>query len=460
MPTELRIEAALRLIPHRDVDAAVERSARRATAARAKAIGAARDEWVSPRIVLAVSGGRDSMVLLDAFVRCAPHAIAAVATFDHCTGDHATAATELVADACAMTGLRVYTAKARGTLRSEAALREARWQFLREVAAAQDGVIATAHTRDDNVETILMRELRGAGARGLAALYAPSTVLRPFLSVSRCSVARYAAAHGVRWIEDPSNESRAYLRNRVRHDILPAMRAVRPSLDAELLDVARRAAVIRRAFDRVAKRLALEGGDGSLSVAAAPLADYDAEALRALWPAIAARAGIVLDARGTAGLARFTTRSAPGARMQLSGGIDVLRRHDAIVLRTARAEVAGAAPLAEVLQWGHWRFTLQRGAPIGRASGTAWSAVLPAAGRLLVREWLPGDRMHGAGDAAPRRVKRFLRDAGLVGPERIGWPVVVSGEEVVWIPGVRRSDAATARSGRPEAVYVCERTES
>ena len=89
-----------------------------------------------------------------------------------------------------------------------------------------------------------------------------------------------------------------------------------------------------------------------------------------------------------------------------------------------------------------------------------WSAGFLTSSRLTVRQWRDGDRMRATGDAAPRRVKRFLRDAGLTGPERAGWPVVVCGEEVVWIPGVRRSDAATVRSGRPEAVYVCERTES
>ncbi|MBC8027926.1 MAG: hypothetical protein H7Y89_18195, partial [Steroidobacteraceae bacterium] len=57
----------------------------------------------------------------------------------------------------------------------------------------------------------------------------------------------------------------------------------------------------------------------------------------------------------------------------------------------------------------------------------------------------------------PRRVKRFLRDAGLAGPDRQGWPVVLAGDEIVWIPGVRRSDAATVRPGRPGALYVCDR---
>jgi tRNA(Ile)-lysidine synthase len=418
------------------------------------------DDRVAERIVLAVSGGRDSMVLLDAIVRRAPQLLSAVATFDHGTGDHATTAVDHVVRACTALGVRVYADRAREKLTSEATLRSARWRFLRGVADAEGAVIATAHTRDDNVETILMRVLRGTGARGLAALYAPSAVLRPLLDVSREEVARYALAHEVEWVEDPSNDSRAFFRNRIRHEILPALVRARPPLAHELLDIARRAAELRRAFDRVATSLVAEENDGSVSVAAAALGDYDPETLRALWPALAARGGIVLDARGTAGLAAFTRRSMPGARMQLSGGIDVLRRRDAIVLRRSTALTLDEAPLHEGLRWGRWRFSVHRGGSAERPSANGWSAVLPATEQLLVREWRAGDRMHGAGDAAPRRVKRFLRDAGLVGPERIGWPVVVCGEEVVWIPGVRRSDAATVRSGRPEAVYVCERTES
>jgi tRNA(Ile)-lysidine synthase len=62
---------------------------------------------------------------------------------------------------------------------------------------------------------------------------------------------------------------------------------------------------------------------------------------------------------------------------------------------------------------------------------------------------------HGA--AAPRRVKGLLRDAGIDAASRAGWPVVLAGDEIVWIPGVRRSSAATVRSGRPVVLYQCER---
>ena len=416
------------------------------------------------RFVLAVSGGRDSMCMLHAFARVAPHAVAAVATFDHGTGPHAAQALQLVADACGELGLRCVSAVATTVATTEAAWRDARWRFLRAVARRERATIATAHTRDDNLETILIRVLRGSGARGLAALFADGDVVRPFLGLSRDDVAAAARADGVQWIEDPSNASRAHLRNRVRHDLLPALSRARPSIADELLDINRRAAIIRLWLDSHAETLVASGGsDGSLSVATAPLADYDPEVLRALWPAIAAQGGVVLDRRGTDGLARFTKESATGDRMQLSGGIEVLRQRDAIVL--GRSPIASPAPaeLGPRLTWGRWRFAETSGSPPnGRvnALNDCWSASFATANRLTVRQWRDGDRMQGAGDVAPRRVKRFLRDAGLAGPERTGWPVVVRGEEVVWIPGVRRSDAATVRSGRPEAVYVCERTES
>jgi tRNA(Ile)-lysidine synthase len=430
-----------------------------ARAALADAVRAAADGSQPRRLVLAVSGGRDSMAMLHAFSAFARQSIAAVATMDHGTGAHAAAATRAVAEWCAAREIPFTSTRLEASPASEAAWRDARWRFLRAVAAEREALVATAHTRDDNVETILMRELRGSGARGLAALYASGDVVRPLLDLSRDDVARYAEAEAIRWTEDPSNDSRAYLRNRIRHEILPALLAVRPTLGDELLDIARRAAEVRRAIDDVARTFVGIGEDRSLSVATAPLGDYDQEALCVLWPAIAARGGIILDRRGTAGLARFTKGAAAGDRMQLSGAIEVVRLSERIVLRYTQPAVPDPAPLAGPLAWGRWRFVAGDPAMDHARCADPWSARLPLDVPLIVRAWREGDRMHGAGDAAPRRVKRFLSDAGVAGTERRGWPVVVCGEDVVWIPGVRRSDAATDRSGRPEAVYVSERTE-
>lgn len=408
-----------------------------------------------PRLLLAVSGGRDSMVMLDAFLAVAPRAIAGVASFDHGTGAPATRAVGQVRALCRARGIPIRSARASTTARSEAAWRAARWSFLRHVARELRVPVATAHTRDDQVETVLMRVLRGAGARGLAGLAAPGPVIRPLLHVGRGDIAAHAARRGVEWTDDPSNADLRYLRNRVRHELLPALLRARPALADELLGIGERAALLRRALDEVAATLGAIDADGALCVATAGLAGYDPEALRLLWPALAARVSVTLDRRGTEGLARFTKEAHTGDRMQLSGPVQVVRRRDAIAIGVPVHDPPPSAPLVPGLRWGRFRFRLVT----HDLGGSRWVACLAADRAYVVRGWRAGDRMHGSGDSVPRRVKGFLRDAGLAGPDRSGWPVVVQGEEIVWIPGVRRSDAATVRPGRPGRIYLCERIE-
>src|SRR5579862_9369880 len=138
-----------------------------------------------PRLVLAVSGGTDSMALLDAAAHVARSRVAAVATFDHGTGEPARQAAALVADAAMARNLRVVVGQASTIGRTEAEWRAARWSFLRDVARSSHASIVAAHTRDDQIETVVMRIMRSAGARGLAGLYADSDVIRPLLDVPR-----------------------------------------------------------------------------------------------------------------------------------------------------------------------------------------------------------------------------------------------------------------------------------
>jgi len=119
----------------------------------------------------------------------------------------------------------------------------------------------------------------------------------------------------------------------------------------------------------------------------------------------------------------------------------------------------GAHSLQGSFETDGWRFRRME-APVSgeRAERLGlWMAALPANHALSVRPWRPGDRMVPLGAAGPRRVKGLLRDSGLDALSRTGWPVVLAGDQIVWIPGVRRSIAATARPGRPELVYLCER---
>ena len=442
-----------------DVTSTVRRDIERSVARMAEEAGRP--------LVLAVSGGLDSMVLLDVAARVAHERIAVVATFDHGSGSHSAAAAAFVSREGGWRRLPVVIGRAGRLPCAEAAWRDARWRFLRGAARQVKGVVLTAHTEDDQVETVFMRAMRGAGARGLAGLHAPSgDVLRPFIGVRRPVLERYARERGVAWLADPTNADLRHFRNRVRHELLPALLRARPGLDEELLELSLLAAGLRAEVDAVAAtilanappaasvaRRGVHAGLSSVSVAVEDLAGYDAESLAILWPAIAARVGLALDWRGTRRVVAFTTSDRAGASMQLAGGWEVMRDRQRLTLRRQQGGPPAPAdlPRSGALHWGRWSFvrTGRRGA------GGAWQAVLPRDCQLLVRAWRPGDRMVGSG-GMPRRVKRFFGDAGIAGPARVGWPVVLAGEEIVWIPGVGRSGAVAGSPGTSGLIYFCE----
>lgn len=442
-------------MPH-DPGSVVEEAARRAV----------RD--ADAPLLLAISGGLDSMALLHAMASVARTHIA-VATFDHGTGATATSAAGLVARVAGAYGVPVVMGRAdareHGSSGREATWRRARYRFLRDAAAPLGARVVTAHTRDDQIETVLMRILRGSGARGLAALEAPSDVLRPLLDVSRAELRAYAQAAGVRWLEDPSNGSREHLRNRVRLDLLPALRQADTGIDDMLLATGRRSAAWRRAVESFvdAKLEARVARDGSLAIARAELSAYDEDSLGVIWVALAGRVGLALDRRGTRRLASFTTSNHSGS-IPLSGGWSVEAKAEQYVLRRRPAVEGRVMPLPRtgVMRWGSFQFRPASGDALEKRESSAagrdvWTAALPVASNAIVRPWSPGDRLTTAEGQQPRRVKRYLSDAGVHGLDRAGWPVVVAGNDVIWIPGVRRSDAATERSGRPVRHYVCER---
>lgn len=431
---------------HRRIEAAVRRSA------------------AGGRVVLAVSGGRDSMALLHAASRALDPREVMVATLDHATGRFATRAAGHVACEAARRGLPVVAGRASADAGTEAGWRAARHEFLGSVAERFGGRVMTAHTRDDQVETVLMRVLRDSGARGLAGLYARSSALRPLLPFSREEVADYARDAGVRWLDDPTNQSGAHLRNRVRRDLLPALARVAPDLDATLVDLSREAAELRQKVDAWAETLARveqpgrHGQAGRRVSVDGAIAGFGRELLALLWPAIAARVGLAMDWRGTARAAEFTGRGKAGASVPLSGGWRIARSRDGFELHRAASAPEGEMPLAPGLEWQEWRFTarpMEQRAPAegGGGASDSWKAPLPESG-ASVRVWRPGDRMRVNG--RDRRVKRFLSDAGISGEQRARWPVVLVDDEIVWIPGVRRSDAAAVRPGRPGMLYRCD----
>lgn len=286
--------------------------------------------------VLAVSGGLDSMVMLHAAATVLPRQRIVVATFDHGSGLHAVAAANLVERVAMSHGVTVVIGRAGPVDRpSEASWREARLAFLRAAAMESRATIAMAHTRDDQVETVLFRELRGAGTRGLAGLAAPGNIRRPLLTFGRAEIAEYARRTGVEWLDDPTNLDRGFARNRLRHEILPALRAVSPSIERDLVAIGDEAARWRADLDRaIDERIVYSLGQGGVfEVSCESLTGYSDDALGIIWPALLGRVGLAADRRGTRRLVAFTKEGSTGQQIQLSGGWTVYRKRQGFEVR-------------------------------------------------------------------------------------------------------------------------------
>lgn len=171
--------------------------------------------------VVAVSGGVDSMVLLDVISKLYGLKLV-VAHFDHGIREDSSEDRVLVRTAAEKYKLPfVFDQVQLGPRTSEAVAREARYRFLRKVLKITGAhAILTAHHEDDAIETAIINMLRGTNRRGVASLHAYSDVERPLLNYTKQDILSYARVHGIQWHEDSTNQDTRYLRNYVRHTIL------------------------------------------------------------------------------------------------------------------------------------------------------------------------------------------------------------------------------------------------
>jgi len=173
------------------------------------------------RYVVAVSGGVDSVVLLD-LLRLHPGVRITVAHYDHGIRSDSGADRQFVGALARRYGLPfVYDTGHLGARSSEAQARKARYDFLRRtVKATGADAIVTAHHQDDVLETAVINLLRGTGRKGLSSLTSGKGIIRPLLHVPKSEILDYAKRHGLEWREDSTNRDANYLRNHVRHNML------------------------------------------------------------------------------------------------------------------------------------------------------------------------------------------------------------------------------------------------
>jgi tRNA(Ile)-lysidine synthase len=453
------------------------------------------------RVLAAVSGGPDSTALLLILSRLAPslELTLTAAHFDHgLRGRLAARRERSYAEAlCRRLGVPLQVgagdtraqARAYGLSREEAA-RELRYAFLAEAAAAAGcTVVATGHTADDQVETVLLHIIRGSGLAGLAGMAArgpwPLTgqegldVGRPLLCLRRQEAARYCQDEGLEPVVDPSNVSLAFLRNRVRLELLPLLRRYNPRIDSALLRLAEAAGADLAVMEGMAADVLSSGAsEQAVILSRRRLAELP-EGLRrhALRLAVRRLLGDFRDLHGDhvdallAGLARGV-----GHHLDLPRGLrfDVgyedavlaLEQGEGAALRPAPASVPQAAPSEALLTvpgvtpWGPWLVEAELAAvgPSARLpdrqaeqavaetpSADPWQACLDAdvtGEDLRVRSRRPGDRFRPLGLGGEKKLQDFFVDARVPRAGRDAVPLVCGKPGILWVVGHRIDERA------------------
>jgi len=204
------------------------------------------------RYVLAVSGGLDSMALLSLFSAAQKqnrHELV-VAHVNHGLRPDAAEDEALVRQAAMAADIAFVTTHLQLPDRSEATARAARYAFLQQTMLEHSAqAIITAHTRDDQLETIVFAALRTDSGRGLAGIRSAEPLLRPLLDISKVDLLDYARERHMTWREDSTNSDPRYARNAIRQALLPALLAAQPAVGTELLSAAQQLAATQ---DRVA----------------------------------------------------------------------------------------------------------------------------------------------------------------------------------------------------------------
>ena len=436
------------------------------------------------RLVVAVSGGPDSLALLYALHRLRDELGLAlhVAHLDHrLRGQDSAADAEFVAQTCAKLGIDytvedvdVLAFRREHRMSLEEAAREVRYRFLANVAEQVGAdAVALGHTSDDQVETVLMNVIRGSGLRGLRGMMPVSkqriagsdtTLFRPLLNLSKQDTIAYCEALDLTPRADESNRSTKMTRNRVRLELLPLLRDMNPAFGDAALRLSRNAvdalAVVEGAVDAAWSEAVTQVG-GSICI--------DRERFRELD--VALRSHLVIRALSHVkgdmqGIERIHVDDAvnaviesSGSQLHLPGGLRlIVEQRSAHIYAEDDAFAAAsldASPLAVpgLKTVGGWRISTERIkiASEDRSSGTYWHSAeqfVERFGRgvdvssLAVRSRVPGDRFQPLGMSGTKKLKDFMIDEKVPGSMRDGVPLIVTSRGIAWVVGWRIAEWA------------------
>lgn len=435
------------------------------------------------RVGIAVSGGADSVALLRAMVELREELgiVLSVVHLNHgIRGAESDTDAEFVAQMAADHKLYLHQASEdvpsfakKWKLSTEAAARRSRYELFKAVLAEGNvDKIATAHTRDDQAETVLMRILRGAGTRGQAGIHpvlkvGKGAIIRPMLEISRPEVEAYLNSLGQEWREDSTNKDVAYTRNRVRHGLLPILeRDYNPNIRevlSEAAELAREEDAFWEALVERAAKDAVEHKDGVTLVKLGGAADESVAVNRRVLRRAADELGLQLDFHHAEQVLGLLGKP-KGTEIELPGGWRATKKTAAISLtRVPDTEPGGyrfevtvpsetlIAPVRTLV-----RLTLvHRDAGTQRYNPASLLHAAKLKQPLVLRNWQPGDRMRPLHRGSEEKLKRLFQEKKVPQESRASWPVLASGDQVVWAKEIGVA-AEFAASEAADAVAVEE----
>lgn len=380
------------------------------------------------KVIAAVSGGADSVAMLFALylLRDELGITLEAAHFNHhLRGAESDRDEAFVTDFCGRYCIPLHLGSGRivsGKKGLEAAARDARYAFLRSLP----GKVATAHTADDNAETVLMRLIRGTGLKGLGAIAPVSgNVIRPMLTVTRDDVEAFLEEYALPHVEDSSNAEDDFLRNRIRHGILPLMRAENPRIGENLSAMA----------------LLLRQDEACLQAMIPEEQMPDVSRLKAMEPALRRRTlERFLKAQGVREPEQIHILQAeqllyhwsPSASMQFPGGVTIGRQYDRLV----RLECAPELPETRLsvpgeICIGGKRFVSEYATDLEERPD---SVLVCPVGALIVRSRRSGDTMRLPGGT--RSLKKMYIDRKIPASQRAAVPVLADDRGVLAVFGI------------------------
>ncbi len=440
------------------------------------------------RVAAAVSGGADSVALLCLLleVRAELGIVLSVAHVNHkLRGEESEDDARFVAKLAGQHGLELHISV--GAIEAsgsgiEVAARELRYGFFRQLAReGRVPKIATAHTLDDQAETLLLRIFRGTGIRGLSGIHprivleeqgqAFGEVVRPLLGFRHAALLEFLRERGQSWREDSSNFDVAFLRNRVRHRLLPVISAEfgDAALEhmSELTEIARAEEEYWMGHPEVRASV---GGAAETRQFALPVGGLLALPLAAQRRLV--RAWLEMNAPEARISFRLIeealalARGAAGKELELSAGWRVVRERQEIVLMVVSCPgealnyeyvlaVPGTVDVPELGSCVEALLVDGRGFPEPTRAQLLDAARMPK--EVVIRNWQPGDRFWPAHTAAEKKVKELLGDRHVTGAEKKLWPVAVADDrDLVWMRGFAVPAALQAPAEAPQAIWIRE----